>query len=142
MRGAYRISERRACQVLKVWRSVQRYQPILEAREPVILHRMTEIAQTRVRYGYRRLHVLLAREGWQINHKRLYRLYQQAGLNLRLKRPRRFLMCRASRGARTTHSGQPRLGVCYRLRRIIQWETLQNLDLDRQLYAGMFGDLC
>lgn len=50
---------------------------------------MTEIAQTRVRYGYRRIHVLMQREGWQLGHKRVYRLYRQAGLNLRMKRPRR-----------------------------------------------------
>ena len=85
--------------MIKVWRSVQRYEPLVDAQEPVILKRMTEISQTRVRYGYRRIHVLMAREGWKINHKRLYRLYQQAGLNLRMKRPRRRV-CAAHRAAR------------------------------------------
>jgi putative transposase len=66
----------------------------------VIVQRMTEIAQTRVRYGYRRIHILMQREGWQINHKRLYRLYRQAGLNLRMKRPRRRVSA-AHRAART-----------------------------------------
>jgi putative transposase len=42
-----------------------------------------------VSYGYRRLHVLLRREGWRINHKRVYRLYRDEGLGLRRKRPRR-----------------------------------------------------
>jgi putative transposase len=46
---------------------------------------MREIAATRVRYGYRRIHVLLRREGWYINAKRVYRLYQLEGLSLRLK---------------------------------------------------------
>jgi len=78
LRVADRVSERQACQVLKVWRSVQRYVPTADVQEPVILWRMTEIAQTRVRYSSRRIHVLMAREGWYINHKRLYRLYQQA----------------------------------------------------------------
>ncbi len=94
------MSERRACQVLKVWRSVQRYVPTVDVQEPVILQRMTEIAQTRVRYGYRRIHVLMAREGWHINHKRLYRLYQQADLNLCMKRPRRRVSA-AHRAGRT-----------------------------------------
>jgi putative transposase len=49
---------------------------------------MEEIASTRVRYGLRRIYVLLRREGWQVNHKRVYRLYRQAGFNLRRKRPR------------------------------------------------------
>ncbi len=47
--------------------------------------RLKDLAAVRVRYGYRRLHVLLVREGWAINHKRVYRLYRQAGLSLRLK---------------------------------------------------------
>jgi len=47
--------------------------------------RIRELAASRVRYGYRRLHILLLREGWQINHKRVYRLYRQEGLSLRLK---------------------------------------------------------
>jgi putative transposase len=42
-----------------------------------------------VRYGYRRLQVLLQREGWRINHKRVYRLYQLEGLSLRLKNRRK-----------------------------------------------------
>nr|WP_277425537.1 IS3 family transposase [Deinococcus psychrotolerans] len=71
----------------------------MDAQEPVILKRMTGIAQTRVRYGYRRIHVLMAREGWKINHKRLHRLYQQAGLNLWLKRLR-CRVCAAHRAAR------------------------------------------
>ncbi len=47
--------------------------------------RLKDLAGARVRYGYRRLHVLLVREGWQINHKRVYRLYKLEGLSLRLK---------------------------------------------------------
>jgi putative transposase len=45
--------------------------------------RLRDLAAARVRYGYRRLHVLLQREGWQVNHKRVYRLYRQEGLALR-----------------------------------------------------------
>ena len=44
-----------------------------------------ELAAARVRYGYERLHTLLVREGWQINLKRVYRLYHEEGLSLRLK---------------------------------------------------------
>lgn len=51
--------------------------------------RIKEIAATRVRYGYKRIHVLLAREGWQINHKRVHRLYCEEGLNLRVKHKRK-----------------------------------------------------
>jgi putative transposase len=51
--------------------------------------RIKEIANTRVHYGYRRVHVMLRREGWQDNVKRVYRLYQEQGLSLRMKRPKR-----------------------------------------------------
>lgn len=47
--------------------------------------RLKDLAAARVRWGYRRLHVLLGREGWKVNHKRVYRLYKQEGLELRLK---------------------------------------------------------
>jgi putative transposase len=51
---------------------------------------MREIASTRIRFGFWRIYVLLRREGWKVNHKRIYRLYKAEGLNLRTKRPRRI----------------------------------------------------
>ena len=51
--------------------------------------RIKEIAQTRVRYGLWRIYILLCREGWTDNYKRVYRLYKKEGLNLRSKFPRR-----------------------------------------------------
>ena len=84
------MSERRACRVLPFDRSTHRYR----SRRPdqaALRKRITEIATTRVRYGYKRIQVLLRREGWHVNHKRVYRLYQEEGLNLRRKRPRRHV---------------------------------------------------
>lgn len=51
--------------------------------------RIKEIASVRVRYGYKRIHIILKREGWQINHKRVYRIYCEEGLNLRNKSKRK-----------------------------------------------------
>ena len=51
--------------------------------------RIREIAETRVRYGMWRIHTLMRREGWLINHKKTHRIYCEEGLNLRRKRPRR-----------------------------------------------------
>jgi len=60
------------------------------ARDTTALRlRIQEITQTRVHYGYRRVHVMLQREGHKDNIKRVYRLYREEGLSLRLKRPRR-----------------------------------------------------
>jgi putative transposase len=55
--------------------------------------RLRELATSRIAYGYRRLHVLLRREGWEINHKRVYRLYRAEGLSIRKKTPRRRVAC-------------------------------------------------
>lgn len=54
--------------------------------------RMREIAQTRIRYGYRCIHVLLRREGWPISRNRVYRRYANEQLQLRSKLPRRRKM--------------------------------------------------
>ena len=51
--------------------------------------RLKELAATRVHYGYRRLHILLRREGWDVNAKRVYRLYREEQLSLRTKTPKR-----------------------------------------------------
>jgi putative transposase len=60
--------------------------------------RLKELAAARVRYGYRRLHILLRREGWSVNHKRTYRLYREEGLSIRPKVPQRKRACRYRQG--------------------------------------------
>lgn len=60
--------------------------------------RLKELAESRVRYGHRRLHILLQREGWHVNHKRLYRLYCEEGLSIRTRGPKRRRACRYRSG--------------------------------------------
>jgi putative transposase len=57
--------------------------------QAALRQRIRDIAETRTRYGYLRIHALLKREGWPINHKRVYRLYCDMGLQMRHKTPRR-----------------------------------------------------
>ena len=83
----FKTSERKACRTLGVSRSSMRYQNRADQQVALRL-RLKDLAAVRVRWGYRRLHVLLGREGWKVNHKRVYRLYKQEGLELRM-RPRR-----------------------------------------------------
>ncbi|AMW05818.1 hypothetical protein GEMMAAP_15480 [Gemmatimonas phototrophica] len=85
---AYAVSERLACDAGGVARSSVRYASSAAPQEP-LRQRLRELAQTRVAYGYRRLHVLLCREGWPVNHKRVQRLYQDEGLTQHRKRPKR-----------------------------------------------------
>ena len=89
MQHAYRVSERRAARVLRVHRSMFCYRSRRINDDAPIRRRIEEIAAVRIRYSYRRITVLLKREGWNINHKRVYRLYCEANLHLRSKRPKR-----------------------------------------------------
>ncbi len=93
LRAAYQVSERKVCAAMGFCRATQRYISHAAPQDELRL-RLKELAQTRVRYGYRRLHVLLRREGWTVNAKRIYRLYKEDGLVIRPKTPRRKRSCR------------------------------------------------
>jgi len=82
------VSIRRACRVLAVDTSTYHYKSRRRGQAD-LEHRIKEIAETRMRYGYRRVHVVLQREGWMTNIKRTYRLYTAQGLQLRNKTPKR-----------------------------------------------------
>jgi putative transposase len=87
-RTTWQVSIRRACRALPVNRSTYHYRS-RRAGQAHLSERIREIATTRVRYGYRRIHVLLRRDGWRVNPKRVYRLYREMGLQLRNKTPKR-----------------------------------------------------
>ncbi len=84
--GEHELSERRACRLLALSRSTQRYRSRQRVGEAALRERLQQLAARRPRFGYRRLTALLRREGWAVNHKRVYRLYRQLGLALRRKR--------------------------------------------------------
>jgi putative transposase len=79
---AYQISERRSARLVGVAWSTLRYRKRKGLQEP-LRNRLRELAATHVRYGYRRLTVLLRREGWKVNVKRVYRLYDEENLKVR-----------------------------------------------------------
>ena len=89
LQRAFQFSERRACSVLGHARSSCRY----ETRRTMVqglLEQLRQHAAERPRFGYRRLHVLLCRGGWRVNHKRIYRLYRAEGLAVRRKKRKRL----------------------------------------------------
>jgi putative transposase len=88
VRSEWRISIRRACRALEVDRSTYHYKS-RRSGQAVIEQRIREICHVRVRYGYRRVHILLRREGWIINQKKTRRIYRELGLQLRNKTPKR-----------------------------------------------------
>jgi putative transposase len=76
------MSERRACRVMGCCRMTMRYEAIRQD-DPVLRERLKELARVRRRFGYRRLHVFLRREGYEVNHKRLFRIYREERLHVR-----------------------------------------------------------
>ena len=89
IRQAYQLNESRACGLVGITRWINQYQSRRDPQDQ-LRQRLRELAGNRPRYGYRRLTVMLRREGWMVNHKRVYRLYREEGLSLRPKRnPRR-----------------------------------------------------
>ena len=86
--GAYGMSERRACKAIGCCRMTVRYKAT-RAEDAGLRQRMKAIAQERRRFGYRRLHVLLKREGYLVNHKKLFRLYREEKLAVRRRGSRK-----------------------------------------------------
>ncbi|MEA1844063.1 IS3 family transposase, partial [Agrobacterium tumefaciens] len=88
IKADWKVSIRRACSVLKVDRSLYVYKS-RRGEQAELKLKIKDICQTRVRYGYRRVHILIKREGWPVNPKRIYRLYKEMDLQLRNKVPKR-----------------------------------------------------
>jgi putative transposase len=89
LQGRFRVSERRACRCARQYRSAQRYRRRCVADEVVLRERLRLLARRHPRYGYRRIHALLRREGWACNRKRVQRLWREEGLRLPAKARRR-----------------------------------------------------
>ena len=88
MQESTKISERRACQLVGLSRTVLHYASKAQPENEQLQARLVELAGERRRFGYRRLHALVRREGVSVNHKRLYRLYSDAGLTVRRRKRR------------------------------------------------------
>ena len=87
VRQLFGISERRACRVLGFHRSTQRHCSTRDDRD--LADKLRTLACERPRFGYRRLHILLRRQGETVNHKRVYRVYRSEGLAVRKKTRRK-----------------------------------------------------
>ena len=82
------VSERRACKVIAVDRTVIRYQSC-RGDDAVLREKLRALAHQRRRFGYRRLHMLLRRDGIAINRKKTQRLYREEGLTVRRRKGRK-----------------------------------------------------
>lgn len=85
---AFQISQRRACNNLGIHRSSCRYQHRRDNQD-WLRRKVREVAAQRPHYGARRIHIMLRREGFRFNHKRIYRLYTEEGLTMRKYRAKK-----------------------------------------------------
>ena len=84
------LSQRRACGLVAVSRTVMNYDPKPNDLNERLRQRLKELAEKHRRYGHIRLYILIRREGFMVNHKRTERIYRQEGLSLRIRRRRKF----------------------------------------------------
>jgi transposase InsO family protein len=89
VRQKFGASERRACRVLGQARSTQRRQFRRRGDEQALRGDVVKLASRYGRYGYRRVTALLWAEGWQVNHKRVERIWRQEGLRVPKRQPKR-----------------------------------------------------
>ena len=89
VKETFGVSERRACKVLGHPRSTQRYEPIPIEDEQGLTEVIVELASRYGRYGYRRITALLRMDGWDVNHKRVERIWRREGLKVPTKQPKR-----------------------------------------------------
>lgn len=89
LKTQFQLSERRACGLINISTSLLRYQAKTDSNA-LLKERIVSIACQRRRFGYRRIHILLKREGWHVNVKRVYRLYRTAGLSVRKRLRKRM----------------------------------------------------
>lgn len=94
LEGEGGLSQRRACGLLTLHRSTARYEGHRRS-DAAVRRRLRELAAEKRRYGYRRLHVLLLREGMHVNHKRVERIYREEGLSVRRRKRKRAAGVRA-----------------------------------------------
>jgi putative transposase len=92
MREKLTISERRACRLVGLSRTTLRREIVEQPETTSLRTRIIDLAHARRRFGYRRIHDLLRREGVHANHKRVYRLYREASLSVRKRRRRKLVM--------------------------------------------------
>ena len=83
------ISERRACQIAGQHRSTQRHVSVAEDDDQALRRRLREISKLKKRWGYRRAHARLIDEGWQVNRKRVQRVWREEGLRVPSKAKKR-----------------------------------------------------
>lgn len=106
----HQFSERRACKIISLHRSVGRYRKKTKPQDELAKSKIKEIALQRPRFGYRRIHVFLKREGIAINHKKVFKLYSAMGLKVKKRAHRKRAL-----GSRVEQKSPVKMGEIWSL---------------------------
>jgi putative transposase len=128
----FEVSERRACQIVDQPRSSQRYISTKDARDAALMQRIVALCAENPRYGYRRVWALLRREGWEVNKKRVQRLWREGELKVPTKERKRRRIgtsenaCTRRRAEYTGRVYGPRLELRFRDGRYRGWAEVED----------------
>jgi putative transposase len=89
LQAVFGVSQRWACQLVGQHRSTQRHQPAEPERDRALREQLRQFSRTHPRWGYRRAHAQLCRQGWQVNRKAIWRLWREEGLRVPARRRKR-----------------------------------------------------
>ncbi|PYR47665.1 MAG: hypothetical protein DMF89_18125 [Acidobacteria bacterium] len=129
----YRLSQRRAARLIPVRLNTWRYRLPRDPQD-ALRQRLRELAAVHVRFRYRRLTVLLRREGWRVNAKGIYRLYRLEGLEVRTK-PRKKLASRARVPLPRPSRPNERWNMDFLRARLADWRWFSDTDGARSLQS-------
>ncbi|MDB4353667.1 IS3 family transposase, partial [bacterium] len=101
------VSQRRACKTLGQPRSTQRYQATEKEDDQRLAGRIFELVREFPRYGYRMITRLLRQEGWQVNFKRIYRIWKREGLKVPVKKTKKRRLGDSSGGIKRRRAERP-----------------------------------
>jgi putative transposase len=107
LRDRLNVSERWACRVVGQYRSTERYQPVRAADDAALRAELRRISVDRPRWGYRRAHALLVAEGWEVNRKRVQRIWREEGLRVPQKHRKRRRLGESTVPARRLAAERP-----------------------------------
>lgn len=113
--GHFLVSQRRICELMGVAESSQRYES--RRNDEGLRTKLVEAAREKPRWGYRRLQLKLEEQGMHVNHKKVYRVYREAGLMIRRKRRKRLLRTGFVRPGVTGANQEWALDLCRMQRR-------------------------
>ena len=135
VRSVLRVSERRACRVLEQPRSTQRHEPLVRDDEQALTNDIVGLASRFGRYGYRRITALLRRAGWDVNHKRVERIWRRERPKVLAKQPKRGQLWLNDGSCARIHRRDPAVPVRRGMRG--QGKGLRGPDADRNGRCGV-----